>query len=136
MHAIKETTYLDLNKMSNLPQTKPEPRSDEAVKQFFDRYFTDSLEFSASQVDAVVGFFENRGFDKTAAVSTSIVLLEQAKLDSINIFQLLDTLKGLSDVQLSEIVTEILNYKRPRTSSLGFREAIGVEQFEQRNVAP
>lgn len=122
--------------MSNLPLEKPEPRSDKSVKQFFDRYFSDSLEFPASQVDAVVGFFENRGFDKNAAISTSIVLLEQAKLDSVNIFQLIDTLKGISDVQLSQIVTEILNYKRPRSSSLGFREVIGVEQFEQRNIAP
>lgn len=122
--------------MTSLPQTKPENRSDREVKKFFDRYFTKQLEFPSNQTDAVVGFFVNRGFDKTSAVSTAIVLLEQAKLDDINIFQLLDTLKGLSEVELSAVVTEILNYKRPRSSSLGYKTSDQIDRFEKRNIAP
>lgn len=122
--------------MSNLPQTKPVNRSDQSVRQFFDQYFTKKIEFPANQVDAVVGFFKNRGFDNTAAISTSIVLLEQAKLDNINIFALLDTLNGKTNIQLSQIVTEILNYKRPKCSSLGFRQTDLSNTLEQRNIAP
>jgi len=120
--------------MTSLPQTKPENRSDNQVRQFFDRYFSKTLEFPSNQIDAVVSFFENRGFDKTAAVSTATVLLEQSKLDNINVFQLLDTLKGLSEVELSAVVTEILNYNRPRSSSLGFKQAAGNTTLESRNI--
>jgi len=120
--------------LSNLPQYKPENRSDSDVKQFFNTYFTKQLEFPSNQIDAVVGFFENRGFEKTAAVSTAIVLLEQSKLDDIKVFQLLDTLKGLTELQLSSVVTEILNYKRPRSSSLGFKTSIQNNTLESRNV--
>jgi len=120
--------------MTNLPLKKLENRSDRSVNRFFDRYFTKQLEFPSNQVDAVVGFFENRGFEKTAAVSTAIVLLEQSKLDNINVFQLLDTLKGLSEVELSAVVTEILNYNRPRSSSLGFKTTPSTDTLESRNI--
>lgn len=110
--------------------------SDTNVKKFFNQYFTKQLEFPSNQIDAVVGFFENRNFDKTAAVSTATVLLEQSKLDNIDVFQLLDTLKGLSEVELSRIVAEVLNYKRPRSSSLGFKTRNQVDAFEKRNIVP
>jgi len=122
--------------MSSLPQEKPQNYSDRDVRQFFDRYFAKTLSFPANQIDGVVGFFENRGFDNTAAVSTAIVLLEQAKLDDINAFKLLDTLKGLSDVELSRVVAQVLNYNRPRSSSLGFQRSNQRDTSEQRNIAP
>jgi len=122
--------------MSSLPQQKPENYSDRDVREFFDRYFTKTLTFPANQIDAVVGFFENRGFDNTAAISTAIVLLEQAKLDDINAFKLLDTLKGLSEVELSRVVAQVLNYNRPRSSSLGFQRTSQRATSEQRNIAP
>lgn len=120
--------------MSSLPQEKSQNYSDKDVREFFNRYFTKTLTFPANQIDAVVGFFENRGFDTTAAVSTAIVLLEQAKLDDINAFKLLDTLKGLSDVELSGVVAQVLNYNRPRSSSLGFQRTNQRNSFEQRNI--
>jgi len=51
--------------------------SDQKVNKVFDQYFTASQNFPSNEVDAVVGFFENRGFDKTAAVSTATTLLSQ-----------------------------------------------------------
>jgi hypothetical protein len=122
--------------MSNLPQEKPQNYSDRDVREFFDRYFSKTISFPANQIDAVIGFFENRGFDKTAAISTSIVLLEQAKIDNINAFKLIDTLKGLSDIELSNVVAQVLNYNRPRSSSLGFKKSNQQSTFEQRNIVP
>ena len=75
--------------------------SDQKVNKVFDQYFTSSQNFPSNEVDAVVGFFENRGFEKTAAVSTATTLLSQARLDNVNVFELLDTLKGLESVQIS-----------------------------------
>ena len=66
-------------------------------------------EFPSNDVDAVVGYFESRGFDRTASISTATVILQQAKIDGVKVFELLDTLKGMDKVQLSYIVTEIAN---------------------------
>ena len=38
--------------------------STEKVKKFFTEYYSAPLEFPSNEVDAVVGFFENRGFEK------------------------------------------------------------------------
>ena len=105
-------------------------------KKFFNQYFTETLEFPSNEVDAVLGFFLNRDFDEQSAASTAIVLLEQSKKDSVDIFKLLDTLKGMPDITLSEVVAEILNNNRPKTSSLGFRDNLKTDNFESRNIAP
>tara|TARA_B110000211_G_C13920864_1_gene482679 strand:+ start:280 stop:639 length:360 start_codon:yes stop_codon:yes gene_type:complete len=107
--------------------------SSNKVKQFFNNYFTESISFPANQVDAVVGFFQNRGFDDASATGTATVLLQQAKIDDVNVFTLLDTLKGLEDIQISQIVAEILNYNRQKISTLGYKISIST-RVENRNI--
>lgn len=119
---------------SNLPVNTNNSDSSDVVKSFFDSYFTAEISFPAEQVDAVVGFFKKRGFDDLAANSTSIVLLQQAKIDNVNVFKLIDTLKGLTDVQLSAVVTEVLNYNRQKNSVLGYRQEDTGEYLEKRNI--
>lgn len=118
--------------MSSLPIDKP--TGDKKVTQVFDNYFNKKLSFPSNEVDAVVSFFEKRGFERAAAISTATVLLNQAKLDDTKIFTLLDTLKGLNEVQLSAVVTEILNYNRLRTSVLGYKITQSSEKIENRNI--
>jgi hypothetical protein len=118
---------------SNLPVESNRDSSD-AVKSFFDTFFVEAISFPAAQIDATIGFFEKRGFDKLASSSTAIVLLQQAKLDNVNVFDLLDTLKGLTEVQLSAVVTEVLNYNRQKTSTLGYRQEDKSELIEKRNI--
>jgi len=109
-------------------------QTDNQVRQFFDRYYTEPLSYPASDVDAVVGFFEKRGFANAAAVSVSVVLLQQAKLDNVRVFALLDTLKGLSDIQISFVVAEILNFNRSKTSVLGLKNPPAPDNAEARNI--
>ena len=118
--------------MSNLPKTKTD--SNQPVKEFFDNYFNEPLQFPSNDVDAVVGFFESRGFDRTASISTATVILKQAKIDGVKVFELLDTLKGLDKLQLSYIVTEILNHNRSNTSSLGYKVKTENSLSEKRNI--
>ena len=120
--------------MSSLPKEAPDNYSDKGVTKFFDTYFSKELSFPSNQVDAVVSFFTKRGFDKVSAISVSTTLLQQAKIDDIKIFQLLDTLSGLNEIQLSSIVTEILNYNRPKTSTLGFKRTESADKIEKRNI--
>jgi hypothetical protein len=119
---------------SSLPSEKY-TNTDQFVKEFFDRYYTKSLEFPANEVDAVVAFFEKRGFEEVSANSVATVLLQQAKIDGVKVFTLLDTLTGLEDVRLSSLVTEILNYSRTKTSTLGFRVEQTTNLVESRNIA-
>ena len=76
----------------------------------------------------------NKGFEKLAARSTATVILQQAKIDNVNVFEIIDTLKGLNKIQLSEIVAEILNYDRNKVSTLGFRSTSVSEKLERRNI--
>lgn len=121
--------------VSNLPPLGSNDSGDE-VKAFFDNYFTKEVVFPSSQIDAVVGFFQKRGFDDIASRSTAIVLLNQAKVDNVNVFKLIDTLSGLADVQLSQLVTEVMNTYREKTSYLGYKLQTIEETTESRNIKP
>jgi len=117
----------------NLPQNPTNDSANE-VKAFYDEYYTKPLSYPSNQVDAVVGFFESREFDKSAAIAVSTVLMRQAKLDGVKVFELLDTLKGLNELQLSAIVTEVMNASRDRISTIGFKVENNINQVEARNI--
>lgn len=119
---------------TNIPTTNTDTDSSTNVKQFFDKFYLNQLSFPTNQVDAVVGFFLKHGFDLESSRSTSIVLLNQAKIDNVNVFQLIDTLKTLTDVQLSQVVAQILNTYREKTSLLGYRIAPVTTTYEVRNI--
>jgi hypothetical protein len=118
---------------SNLPVNVSQ-QQDQKVKDFFNNYFDAPITFPAAEIDTVVGFFKRRGFDDIASNSTAMVLMQQANIDNINVFELLDTLKGLTDIQLSAVVAEILNYNRQKNSVLGYKRVDTVETLERRNI--
>jgi hypothetical protein len=122
--------------LSNLPQeqTPHGNGNNQEVRALFDKFFLHQITFPSNQIDAVLGFFLKRGFDDEAARSTGIVLLNQARLDNVNVFELIDTLKGLTDVQLAKVVTEVLNSYREQTSTLGYKIMSLVETYESRNI--
>ena len=118
---------------TNLPKASTTDSAAE-VKEFFNQYLTEKISYPANDVDAVRGFFENRGFEKASAIAVSTALLQQAKLDNIKVFELIDTLQGLNKTQLSDIVANVLNYSREKISTLGFKVESKYEKFEKRNI--
>lgn len=122
----------------NLPQSRPtDPvtiSSSPDVKIFFDKFFQAEVTFPANEIDAAVGFFLKRGFDEDSARSTAIVILNQARVDGVSGFQLLDTIKKLTDVQLSQIVAQIINAYREKISLLGYRVSPPIGTYEIRNI--
>ena len=112
----------------------PKTTTQELTKKFFDNYYNKEISYNATEVDAVIAYFLKRGFDKVAAVNTASVLLQQASIDQITVFQLIDTLKGVTDVQLSNIVAQILNLNRSKVSTLGYRVPEEKQLFEQRQI--
>ena len=119
---------------TNLPRKPDERDSGVVVKRYFNTFYGKELAFPSNDVDAVIGFLENKGFDKSAALSTGTILLKQAKLDGIKVFELLDTLKGLDKLQLSYTVTQVLNFNRQKISTLGYRVTDTRKPPESRNI--
>lgn len=104
------------------------------LKNIFDKYYQKQISYPSNQIDAVVGFFLKRGFDEQSSKSVSIVLLNQANNDGVNVFVLLDKLKGLTDSQLTQIITDVINVYRDKTSALGFKNLSFEETIESRNI--
>lgn len=119
------------NNYSNLPITQSQL---EKTVQAFSSYYSAPIELNASAYAAMVGFFTDRGFDKSAAESITTIVMTQAKRDDYNPMQILDTLRGLDSVEISGIVAEILNYNRYKTSSLGTARPFQTNPEIQRNI--
>jgi hypothetical protein len=120
--------------MSSILTLKENKDSSDNVRLAFDRYFTKEISYPSNKVDAVVGFFRSRGFDEEAANSVGSVLLEQSKIDNLNVFELLDSLKVLDKVKLSNLTTAILNANRSKISKLGYRNETVPNNIEARNI--
>ena len=119
----------------SIPVTQKEKSNIDITPEYFNNFYNIEISYNPSEVDAVIGYFLKRGFGKTSAINTASVLLQQAKIDELNVQELIDTLKGVTDVQLSLIVAQILNLNRDKTSVLGFREILSNNLlFDQRNI--
>ena len=81
-------------------------------------------------------FFTSRGFETSAAESVVIVIIKQAKKDGYNPMEILDTLKGLTNVEISALVSEIVNNNRLKTSFLGYGLAFEPNFEVARNILP
>jgi len=119
---------------TNLPAPSTSEDSGTKTKLFFDEYGQAPLELNANDVEAAIGFFQAKGFDRDAAEITAAVLLRQAKLESMPVFKIIDQLKGLDGLELSALVGEILNNNRPSSSSLGFKMANSDDESKVRNI--
>jgi len=104
--------------LSNLPKPKSTSNSDATLK-VFNQYFDLPIELNNTELVAMTGFFAARGFDEVAAESTAITILTQAKKDNFSGMQVMDTLSGLDTVSISNLVAEILNFNRFKTSIIG-----------------
>ena len=105
-----------------------------SIVQFLEGLTDERVEFSASEYDAVVGFFENKEYTRESAQSIGYILLKQAKTDNVPIFQVLDSLGKATPVVLSQLVAEILNANRYKTSVLGYKQARDTADHINRNI--
>lgn len=119
-----------VQKYSNIPSEK----TSNATLKGFEKYTSSPLELNSSVFAAMKGYFTNHGFGDVSAESITITLMSQAQSDGYNPMQILDSLRGLSNVELSALVSEILNYNRYKSSSLGFAAPITKNLTVSRNV--
>ena len=128
--AIKETD--NTTRYTNL--AIEDPIGTQEIIQFLSGITDDRLEFNASEYDAVVGFFEGKDYDRQAAESLAYIILRQAKIDNVPVFEILQSLSKVAPVTLSQLVTEILNSNRYKTSVLGFRNERTTLDHITRNI--
>lgn len=120
---------------NNIPKTQQTSSSDLTIK-VFDQYFNIPVEINHTELVAMQGFFENRGFGKDSAESTALVIITQAKKDGYSAMQIMDTLSGFDNVKISALVAEILNYNRFKTSSIGVTQQFIASDEVARNILP
>lgn len=105
------TTY------SNLPSKELD--SLQKVVQYFDGYYSKPINLAVEEIDSLTGFFEAKGFEKSAAENISYVVLKTAKLSNYKPQEIIDALQGFNSIQLNEFLLSVLNFNRIKTSSLG-----------------
>jgi len=118
---------------NNIPVDKPVSSSDATLK-VFDGVNSNPLQLNNQQLIAMTGLLETRGFKSPSAEYIAIAILKQAKIDGYDGMQILNTLKGSTDVVLSSVVGEILNYNRFKTSTLGLVTNVTPASDIQRNI--
>ena len=95
---------------------------------------TEPFSLNHNDYDAAIAFFVKRGFGRESAEKTAYIILRQAKIDSVNPQELLDQLTKASPVQLSELITVILNANRVKTSRLGTRTTKKIVDIVNRTI--
>jgi hypothetical protein len=118
---------------TNLPQ-KEKDRLQKTIDTLKTDQYVEPFQFNVNDYDAAVGFFVKRGFDRQPAEETAYVILQQAKIDSVPVTQILDLLTEASPAQLSELITVVLNANRFKTSRLGVRNTKNSKEVISRNI--
>ena len=123
--------------MTEIYTNLPQKDLDDLQKTIQKLTTTDRVEpfqLNQNDLDAAIGFFVKRGFDRQPAEETAYVILKQAKIDSVNPQEILDQLTKATPAQLSELITIILNANRYKTSRLGVRNTRTEKTFTSRNI--
>ena len=118
---------------TNLPP-KQKDDLDKTIEKLTTTDYETEYQFNVGEYDTTVGFFVKRGFSRTAAEATAYVILSQAKIDNSKPHELLDKLTKASPVQLSELITIILNANRYKSSRLGVRQTLATVETVSRNI--
>jgi hypothetical protein len=118
---------------TNLPPKDKDVLNKTIEKLTTTQYQTD-YQFNVNDYDAAVGFFVKRGFKRSSAESTAYVILAQAKIDQVNPQEVIDKLGHASEIQLSELITIILNANRYKSSRLGVRQTLTTKETVSRNI--
>lgn len=118
---------------TNLPQ-KEKDKLQKTIDSLTSDQYVEPYQFNVNDYDTTVGFFVKRGFDRQPAEETAYIILQQSKIDSVPVSQILDLLTNASPVQLSELITVILNANRFKTSRLGVRNTKASKDVVSRNI--
>jgi hypothetical protein len=118
---------------NNIPSEKPASSSDQTV-EIFNNYYTAPVNINNNELIALVGLLENKGFDPLSAETTAITILTQAAKDGFKAMEIMDTITGIDNAEITKLVAEIINLNRLKTSQLGIAKTFSVSETVTRNV--
>jgi hypothetical protein len=119
---------------SNLPPATATASSSDATNNEFNQYNDVPIQFDHNVLTAMKGMLENRGFSSDSSESISITIMIQSKRDGYNPMTVLESMKKLDENDLSQLLSEILNYNRLKTSVLGSVQKITPVDNVKRNI--
>lgn len=123
------------NVFNNIPQTTTADSSS-GSRIGLGNYYGSEIPVKSTELDALTGFFENRGFSVESAQTISYILLYQANIDGYNPMSVLDNMKDLEGTQLTALVNEILNFNRFKSSFLGTSASYTTQSEVSREILP
>jgi hypothetical protein len=119
---------------SNLPPASATESSSDLTNKAISQYNDVPVELDHNVMTAMIGMLENRGFSNDSAESISITIMIQARRDGYNPITVLESMKKLGENDLSQLLSEILNYNRLKTSVLGSVQQITPVDNVKRNI--
>jgi hypothetical protein len=119
---------------SNLPPASATESSSDLTNKALSQYNDVPVELDHNVMTAMIGMLENRGFSNDSAESISITIMIQARRDGYNPITVLESMKKLGENDLSQLLSEILNYNRLKTSVLGSVQQITPVDNVKRNI--
>jgi hypothetical protein len=105
---------------TNLP-LRTDTTNDDSIRLFFDNFGINPTELNSQDFNTIFSFFIKRGFEQSAALNVSALILKQARFDNVSIFEILDKIDKFDQVEISVLVAQLLNKNRVPTSVLGFK---------------
>jgi len=121
------TTNLPIEPLQSLDNSKKTLR-------IFGDYFDKSVTVDSAEYDAMIAFFTGKDYDQQSAETIAYVIARQAKIDQVSGFSILDQLTNTDPQELTDIVAEILNLYRFKSSLIGKKTTNETPDVISRNI--
>ena len=121
------TTNLPIEPLQSLDNSKKTLR-------IFGDYFDKSVTVDSAEYDAMIAFFTSKDYDQQSAETIAYVIARQAKIDQVSGFSILDQLTNTDPQELTDIVAEILNLYRFKSSLIGKKTTNETPDVISRNI--
>ena len=121
------TTNLPIEPLQSLDNSKKTLR-------IFGDYFDKSVTVDSAEYDAMIAFFTGKDYDQQSAETISYVIARQAKIDQVSGFSIIDQLTNTDPQELTDIVAEILNLYRFKSSLIGKKTTNETPDVISRNI--
>jgi hypothetical protein len=121
---------------TNIPPKQLSGSSSDLSNKNLNQFNDVPVQLHNETLTAMKGLLSNKGFSEESAENISITIMMQAKRDNFNPMNVLDSMRSLGNIELSQLVSEILNFNRFKTSVLGTTQNITPVDFVKRNILP
>lgn len=121
---------------TNLPSKEPTSSASDLSNKQLSQYNDVPVQLDNETLTAMKGLLSSKGFSEESAENISITIMMQARRDNFNPMNVLDSMRSLGQIEMSQFVSEILNFNRYKTSVLGSVQAVTPVEYVKRNILP